>query len=189
MRLVATTSQTVGPFFQIGLSKMYVNDLTCSGARGERIAIRGRILDGDGQPVPDAVVEIWQANSEGKYAHPDDPQAKHIDPLFQGYGRTPTDDQGLFQFRTIKPGPVPAPDGKMQARHIAVSIFMRGLLKRLVTRIYFPDEPANSADYILNLVEPSRRFTLIANASPNQPGILEWNVFLQGPRETVFFEL
>ena len=189
MSLIATTSQTVGPFFQIGLSKMYLNDLTRSGARGERIEIRGRILDGDGQPVPDAVVEIWQANSEGKYAHPDDPQDKHIDPLFQGFGRTPTEDQGLFQFRTIKPGSVPGPDGKMQAPHIAVSIFMRGLLKRLVTRIYFADVSANASDYILNLVDPSRRSTLIANASPNQPGILEWNVFLQGPNETVFFEL
>jgi protocatechuate 3,4-dioxygenase, alpha subunit len=189
MSLVATTSQTVGPFFQTGLSKMYVNDLTRSGARGERIAIRGRILDGDGQPVPDAVVEIWQANSEGKYAHPDDPQDKPTDPQFQGYGRTPTDEQGLFQFRTIKPGAVPGPDGKMQAPHIAVSIFMRGLLKRLVTRIYFPDEPANNNDDILNLVEPSRRSTLIANAPPNQPGILEWHVFLQGPNETAFFEL
>lgn len=152
------------------------------------MTIEGRVLDGDGNPVPDALIELWQANAHGKYAHPGDDQDKPVEAGFTGYGRIPTDDNGKFRFTTIKPGQVPGPDGKQQAPHIAVSVLARGLLRRLVTRIYFPDEGANASDYVLNLVEPARRGTLIAKKVSGQAGALEWNVIMQGPGETVFFD-
>ena len=184
----ATTSQTVGPFFSIGMTRMKHDDLVSADISGERVVIEGHVLDGDGQPVPDAIIEIWQANSYGKYAHPEDQQDKPVEPSFSGYGRIPTDDEGKFRFTTIKPGPVPDLDGKLQAPHIVVSVFARGLLRRLVTRIYFPDEPANATDFVLNLVEASRRETLVAKKIADVSGKLEWNVILQGPNETVFFD-
>jgi protocatechuate 3,4-dioxygenase, alpha subunit len=189
MSLQATTSQTIGPYFQIGLNWLVQDNLAQEGVSGERIRIEGRVLDGDGAPVPDAFLEVWQANAHGKYAHPEDVQPKPIDPKFTGYGRIPTNREGIFRFATIKPGPVPGPEGKEQAPHLLVSVFMRGLLRRLVTRVYFPDEPLNAADYILNLVEPERRSTLIARRISGHPGALEWNVILQGSNETVFFDL
>ncbi len=188
MTLRATTSQTVGPFFTIGLTRMNRSELAGPGVSGERVTIEGRVVDGDGVPIPDAVIEIWQANSFGKYAHPEDLQDKPIEAGFSGYGRVPTDDAGRFSFTTIKPGAVPGPDGKMQAPHLAVSVFMRGLLKRLVARIYFPNEARNDADFVLSLVEPARRGTLIAGAVPGKAGVLEWNVVMQGEGETVFFD-
>jgi protocatechuate 3,4-dioxygenase, alpha subunit len=188
MSLRATTSQTVGPFFKIGLDWLNRDDLVGPGVSGERFTIEGTVLDGDSKPVPDALLEIWQANSHGKYAHPEDTQKKTVEPGFTGYGRIPTDDQGRFRFTTIKPGPVPGPDGKSQAPHIVVSVFARGLLRRLVTRIYFPHEPTNASDFALNQVEPARRGTLIAKKLGGQAGALEWNVVLQGPEETVFFD-
>jgi len=189
MSLRATTSQTVGPFFSIGFSWLYRDNLAGEGVSGEHVEISGRILDGDGKPVPDGIVEIWQANSQGKYAHPDDPQEKPIEEGFSGYGRVPTDDEGRFRFTTIKPERVPGPDGKLQAPHLAVSVFTRGLLRRLITRIYFPDEPSNAEDFALNLVEPARRATLIAKKIQGRTGELEWNVKLQGEGETVFFDI
>lgn len=189
MSLRATTSQTVGPFFRIGLEWLNRDNLVGEGVSGERVTIQGRILDADGIPVPDAMVEIWLANAHGKYAHPEDTQSKPLEPGFTGYGRIPTNSEGVFRFTTIKPGSVPGPDGNDQAPHIVVSIFMRGLLKRLITRMYFPDEPRNAGDYVLNLVEAERRSTLIAKRVSGDPGILEWDVALQGPDETVFFEL
>jgi protocatechuate 3,4-dioxygenase alpha subunit len=188
MSLTSTTSQTVGPFFLIGLERMSQENLAPPGVFGERIEIVGRVIDGDGAPVPDAVIEIWQANTHGKYAHPEDLQEKPIEPQFRGYGRSATDDDGKFHFTTIKPGRVPAPDGTLQAPHLAVSVFMRGLLIRLVTRIYFPNDPANDQDFALNLVEAPRRGTLIAKKAAGKPSLLEWNVVLQGPDETVFFD-
>jgi protocatechuate 3,4-dioxygenase, alpha subunit len=185
----ATTWQTVGPFFRIGLEWLYKDYIAGPGVKGERVEIRGHILDADGKGVPDAMLEFWQANSEGKYAHPEDQQRKPIEKDFQGFARVPTAADGSFRFTTVKPGRVPGRDDKLQAPHIVVSVFMRGLLSRLVTRIYFPDEPANSEDCALNLVEPSRRSTLIARKSPQNAADLEWNVVLQGPEETVFFEL
>lgn len=189
MSVHATTSQTVGPFFKIGFSWLYRDNLAGPGVAGERVEIAGRILDGDGKPVPDGIVEIWQANAQGKYAHPDDAQEKPGEPGFSGYGRVPTDDDGRFRFTTIKPGRVPGPDGNLQAPHLAVSVFTRGLLRRLVTRIYFPDEPSNAEDFALNLVDPGRRGTLIAKRMTGTTGALEWNVVLQGQGETVFFEI
>jgi protocatechuate 3,4-dioxygenase, alpha subunit len=203
MGLHATTSQTVGPFFQIGLARFYIDDLTGPGASGEKIEIEGRVFDGDGEPVPDGVIEIWQADTQGKYAHPEssrevesieenDSHAKEHEQVqrgqgaFRGFGRVPTQADGSFRFKTIKPGRVPAPDGTLQAPHIAVSIFTRGLLRRLVTRIYFPDEASNAEDFALKLVEAGRRHTLIAKKVHDRR--LEWNVVLQGADETVFFD-
>ena len=188
MTLRATTSQTIGPFFGIGLERLNRAELAAPGVAGERVTIEGRMLDADGVGVPDAVIELWQANSHGKYAHPEDPQDKPVDAGFQGYGRIPTDEDGKFRFTTIKPGAVPGPDGKLQAPHIAVSVFMRGLLRRLVTRIYFPDEPGNAEDFALGLVEPGRRGTLVARLAPGLDGVLKWDVIMQGPGETVFFD-
>ena len=185
----ATTSQTVGPFFKIGLEWLYRDNLVVKGISGERVTIQGRILDGDGLPVPDAIVEIWQANAHGKYNHPEDTKDKPLEPGFNGYGRAPTNAEGMFRFTTIKPGPVPDPNGKEQAPHLVISVFMRGVLLRLVSRMYFPDDTRNSDDQILNLVEPARRATLIAKKTVGGSGSLEWNVVLQGPEETVFFDL
>jgi protocatechuate 3,4-dioxygenase, alpha subunit len=184
----ATTSQTVGPFFHIGLNWLCVENLAGPDVSGERVEVEGRILDADGAGVADAMLELWQANAQGKYAHPEDTQEKLIEPGFQGCGRIATSQDGSFRFRTIKPGRVPGPDGKRQAPHIVVSVFMRGLLRRLVTRIYFPGEAANAEDFALNLIEPARRDTLIAKKLPRGEGLFEWNVVLQGPDETVFFD-
>jgi protocatechuate 3,4-dioxygenase alpha subunit len=184
----ATTSQTVGPFFSIGLDRLCTDNLAGPGVSGERLAIEGKVLDGDGHPVPDAVIEIWQANTHGKYVHPEDTQEKPLEQGFSGYGRVPTDDHGQFRFTTIKPGSVSGPGGKPQAPHLVVSVFMRGLLKRLITRIYFPGEAMNDSDFILSLVEPARRPTLIARRVPGHDALMRWNVVLQGSEETVFFD-
>jgi protocatechuate 3,4-dioxygenase, alpha subunit len=184
----ATTSQTVGPFFSIGFSRLNQSEIAGTNVAGTRITIEGRVIDGDGKPVPDAVLEIWQANTHGKYAHEEDTQDKPVDAGFRGFGRIPTDENGVFRISTIKPGSVPGPDGKPQAPHIVVSVFMRGLLRRLVTRIYFPGDAEQKADFALNLVPASRRETLIAKNVAGKSGMLEWNVVLQGPEETVFFD-
>ncbi len=198
MTLRATTWQTVGPFFKIGLAWLYRENLAGADVSGERIEITGRVLDGDGKTVPDAVLELWQANSHGKYAHPEDEQNKPLDAGFSGFGRIETDDQGLFRFTTVKPGQVPAPEssaktdaasGPLQAPHINVSICTRGLLRRLVTRIYFPEETANATDFALLQVDPARRSTLIARRSATLPSKFEWDVVLQGRNETVFFDI
>jgi len=188
MTLQATTSQTVGPYLHIGLTWLIVENLAGPEVSGERVSIEGRVLDGDGNPVNDALVEIWQANANGKYAHPQDTQAKPVERGFRGFGRSATDDQGTFRFHTIKPGRVPGPGGRLQAPHIAVNVLMRGMLKQLVTRIYFPNDPANAEDPVLGLVPAERRGTLIARPLTGKPGALAWNVILQGEDETVFFD-
>lgn len=187
MSLQATASQTVGPYFSIGLTKLNNDNLAGPEVTGQRVTIQGRVLDGDGKPVNDAMIEIWQANAHGKYAHPEDTQDKPLEPGFKGFGRVPTDDNGAFRFTTIKPGRVPGPGGATQAPHLVVGVFMRGLLKRLVTRIYFPDEPGNADDPILKLVPAERRQTVIARKSATA-GVLEWNIIVQGKEETVFFD-
>ncbi|HXM95146.1 MAG TPA: protocatechuate 3,4-dioxygenase subunit alpha [Candidatus Dormibacteraeota bacterium] len=183
----ATPSQTVGPFFSLGLEHLYATNLAPPDSSQPTVLIKGNILDGAGLPVPDAVMEIWQADSHGKYVQAKGAQDK-TKQSFEGFGRVPTNDDGAFRFTTIKPGCVPGPGGNVQAPHLVISIFTRGLLKRLVTRIYFPNEPANTADFVLNLVEPERRATLIARQSSEGTSVLEWNVVLQGPDETVFFD-
>jgi protocatechuate 3,4-dioxygenase alpha subunit len=176
MSLHATTSQTVGPYLHIGLTWLIIENLASARVPGERVAIEGRVVDGDGKPVNDALVEIWQADSRGRYGTK----------AFRGFGRSATDDQGRFRFQTIKPGRVPGPGGQLQAPHILAVIFMRGQLKQLVSRIYFPGESANATDPVLKLVPADRRATLLAKK--NGRGKLEWNVVLQGKDETVFFD-
>ena len=187
MSLEATSSQTVGPYLHIGLT-WYTPTELASGMPGERVAIEGRITDANGAPVSDALVEIWQANAAGHYAHPADDLPSSLDPKLRLWGRCPTDASGAFGFTTIKPGRVPYPDGRLQAPHINVTIFMRGLLKHLSTRIYFPGDPANAQDPILERVPAQRRDTLIAATDPGRAGTLVWNVVLQGKGETVFFD-
>jgi protocatechuate 3,4-dioxygenase alpha subunit len=186
MSLYATGNQTVGPYLHIGLAWLVTRDIAPPNSSGERVAIQGRLLDGDRKGVSDGLIEIWQANSHGKYAHPEDRQKKPLEPGFRGFGRVPTDAKGAFGFSTVKPGSVPGPAGREQAPHLVVSVFMRGLLKHLATRIYFPDEPANERDPILELVPPARRSTLTARRKG--PGVVEWDVILQGEGETVFFD-
>jgi protocatechuate 3,4-dioxygenase alpha subunit len=183
----STPSQTVGPFFSIGLARLNRTDLT-EGNAGERVAIQGRVLDGDGQPVPDAVLEIWQADADGRYHHPEHGGQPNGATSFFGFGRIPTDGHGQFSFTTIKPGPVHGTDGKPPAPHLQISVFMRGLLKQLVTRLYFPEEPLNASDPVLQIVPESRRETLIARQAGPKENTLEWNVCLQGESETVFFD-
>ena len=185
MGLHPTASQTIGPFLRIGLTPMFITEIAGPDVSGERVTIRGHVLDGDGKPVSDALIEVWQANAAGRYAHPDDTRERPLTPGFQGFGRSPTDDDGAFHFTTIKPGSVPSPDGKPQAPHLAVVVFMRGLLRQLVTRMYFPGDPANETDPVLQLVPVERRATLIAR--PVADGMLEWDIHLQGAGETVFF--
>jgi protocatechuate 3,4-dioxygenase alpha subunit len=186
MSLLLTASQTTGPFVAISFERTLIDDLAPPSIAGERFAIQGRVLDGDGKPVDDAVIEIWQANAHGKYAHPEDTREKLLEPEFKGFGRVLSDPQGAFRLKTIKPGRVPGPDGTLQAPHLVVLVFMRGLLKHLVTRVYFPDEPANAEDAVLGLIPAERRATLIARKAGD--GVLEWNVILQGPDETAFFD-
>jgi len=188
MSLLTTSSQTVGPFVTIGFAWLTTTDIAPPPVAGERVTVEGRMVDGDGKPVSDAVVEIWQANAQGKYAHPDDTQDKPVAAAFRGFGRIPTDAQGGFRFTTIKPGSVPGSGATMQAPHLMVSIFMRGLLKRLISRIYFPDNSANAGDAVLALVPADRRATLIAKQAGADASALTWNVILQGADETVFFD-
>jgi len=207
-----TPSQTVGPFFHYGLPWKGGADLVGRsdlGARlelfpeehyvlhvsaptgkpaGEVIEVAGRVIDGLGEPVVDAMIELWQANAAGRYASPDDVREDApLDPNFIGFGRTSTDEAGIWRFRTIRPGRVPDPDNGLQAPHLALSVFGRGLLKRLVTRLYFADAVGNDADPILELVPQERRDTLIARKGAD--GIWWLDIVLQGDRETVFFEL
>jgi protocatechuate 3,4-dioxygenase alpha subunit len=186
MSLRASASQTVGPFFELGMSWLYVRELGAAAKSGERVRIRGHIYDGTGAPVSDAVLEIWQADAHGHYASTPDDGAAATPAEFAGFGRIPTDNAGAFSFRTIKPGRVPGPGGRLQAPHLSIQIFMRGLLKPVHTRLYFPNDPANLADPVLALVPELRRASLIASAGPEAQ--LEWNVHLQGAQETVFFQ-
>ncbi|HTZ37516.1 MAG TPA: protocatechuate 3,4-dioxygenase subunit alpha [Stellaceae bacterium] len=188
-KLIPTPGQTVGPFFALGLDRPAWRDLAPAGASGERIAIEGRVLDGDGAPVPDAVIELWQANAAGRYDHVEDTQAdKPIDPNFHGYGRVATDPQGGFRITTIKPGAVPGRGNALQAPHINVAFFARGLLRQLFTRIYFSDEAANAADPLLAGIEDtSVRDTLIARKTGD--GVYRFDFVLQGQNETAFLDL
>ena len=188
MSLLTTASQTVGPFVAISFDNSIADDLAAPGVSGTRVTLRGRIVDGDGAPVSDAAIETWQANVHGRYAHPDDFQEKPVEESFTGFGRVMTDLRGEFRLATIKPGSTPGPGDVPQAPHLVVLVFMRGLLKHLATRVYFPGEPSNADDPVLKLVPPERRATLIARNIAAEPGVLEWNVILQGKEETVFFD-
>ena len=191
MSLNTTPSQTVGPFFSFGLTteKCSVRNIASPQAKGKRVVLTCRILDGDGVGLPDAMVEIWQADAQGIYNHPDDPQQKTCDPACTGFGRMGTNEDGVCEFETIKPGQVPGPNGADQAPHLNVAVFARGMLKQLYTRIYFADDPANQSDPTLALVPHERRQTLMAIANPAHPGHWKFDLWLQGEQETVFFDV
>jgi protocatechuate 3,4-dioxygenase alpha subunit len=191
-----TPSQTVGPFFAYGLTPTgrynwndaFTNNLVTSDTTGERIRIEGQVLDGDGQPVPDCMLEIWQADAQGRFADPKDkrelPNSK-----FKGFGRCGTDASGQYAFDTIKPGSVPDSDGKPQAPHILVAIFARGMLLHNYTRIYLDGEAANASDPVMALVPADRRTTLIAKRISGDNNVYRFDIHLQGDNETVFFEI
>jgi protocatechuate 3,4-dioxygenase alpha subunit len=205
-----TPSQTVGPFFHYSLPWKGGADLVGQsglGARpelfppahdrltvnaprgpvtGEIIEIAGRLFDGDGAPVPDALIEIWQANAAGRYASAADARdAVPLDPNFIGFGRAATAEDGSYCFRTIRPGRVPGPGNSLQAPHIAIGILGRGLLNRVVTRLYFAGADGNDEDPILALVPEARRATLLA---VEDNGVWRFDIVLQGRAETVFFD-
>ena len=188
-KLIPTPGQTVGPFFALGLDRPEWSDLTRDNPEGERIVIEGRVLDGDGAPVPDALIEFWQANAAGRYDHAADEQTdKKLDPRFLGYGRAATDPQGRFHIKTIKPGPVPGRGNTLQAPHINVAFFARGLLRQLHTRIYFAGEAANVADPLLTAIEDATaRRSLIAHRS--EGGAYRFDIILQGNGETAFLDI
>jgi protocatechuate 3,4-dioxygenase, alpha subunit len=188
---LTTPSQTVGPFFRLGLDHLAVADVTTPEVTGRTITIQGTVYDGDGRPVTDALIESWQASPDGNYSAPsetsDSPTRRPAG--FRGFARVATDDTGHFELRTIMPGPTPGPGGTTQAPHLVVTIFMRGLLKQLVTRIYFGDDDTIGTDPILNLIEEPRRHTLLATPQPSDDAAYAWDVWLQGPEETVFFDV
>ncbi|AHH95580.1 protocatechuate 3,4-dioxygenase subunit alpha [Kutzneria viridogrisea] len=185
---MTTPSQTVGPFFALpgGIPWPDGPEVVPAGTPGA-VLISGTVLDGAGAPVPDAVIETWQASPTGRFAHPDDPRGA-VQEGFRGFGRCATDAQGRYWVRTVKPGALPTADGQVEAPHLDVSVLARGLLNRLVTRIYFPDEPAaNAADPVLAAIaDPAERASLVA--VPTQDG-LRFDIRLQGEGETTFFEV
>ena len=192
-----TPSQTVGPFFKYGLtpSRQYAwNDaftanLVTPDASGDRIRVEGTVYDGDGAPVPDCMLEVWQADAQGRFSDPQDQRALP-NTAFRGFGRCGTDGEGRYSFDTIKPGSVPDPDGKPQAPHLLLAVFARGMLRHLYTRIYFDGEAANGSDAVLALVPTARRATLIAKRQPgNGSAVYKLDLRLQGGEETVFFDV
>ena len=189
MSELLTPSQTVGPYFAMRLPWDQGPYVVPEGTPGA-ITIFGRLYDGAGEAIPDGLIETWQASPDGRFAHPDDPRGPVPggDKDFRGFGRVPTGRDGSFRIVTRKPGALPAGGGRIEAPHIDVSVFARGMLDRSVTRIYFPDEEAaNAADPVLQAVPEDRRATLIA--VPVQEGLLQFDIYMQGPAETVFFDL
>ncbi len=188
--LIPIPSQTVGPFFRIGLSgPRAVQRIAAVGVKGERVKLVVTVFDAEDQPIHDCLIETWQANADGKYNHPDDKQEKPLDPAFRGFGRQATDQNGVCSFETIKPGRVPGPQGTPQAPHLAVSVFSRGMLNRLPTRIYFAGDPANEQDPILALVPKERRATLLAQPVEGESGEWQFTIRFGGADETVFFDV
>ena len=184
-RLGVTPAQTVGPYLHIGL-RWPDGPYVVPEGTPDAFWIRGRIFDGAGTAVVDAMVESWQADPDGHFDHPDDPRGARPAgvPGFRGFGRAETDTHGWYALHTVRPGPLPTPDGETEAPHLNLSVFGRGLLHRLVTRIYFPDDPANATDPVLRTVDPGRRDTLVAR--PVADGY-QFDIRLQGEHETVFF--
>lgn len=184
-----TPSQTVGPYFSMRLSAEGENILT---TRDDRIVIEGRVIDGRGDHIEDALLEIWQAAPSGRYNHPDDTRDDlALEPSFTGFGRAASDfETGAYRFETLKPGPVPDPEGRFQAPHISLIVQGRGMLNAVFTRIYFSDEEdANSDDLVLRRVPASRRQTLIAQLEEgSNPPTYRFDIHMQGEGETVFFD-
>ena len=186
-----TPSQTIGPFFHDALLRDGVDDLDPRGTAGRPVVIVGTVRDGAGTPVDDAMVEVWQPDGEGRFRHPldrwDDAHAE----AFVGFGRVATDLEGGFRVRTVMPGPVAAPAGGLQAPHLNVHLFARGLLDRLMTRIYFEGDPTNADDPVLRACAPERRATLLAVLDGTEDGVprYRFDIRIQGDDETVFFAL
>ncbi len=192
MKLTPTGSQTIGPFFREALKRPAWSDLTREGVEGEPIRIDGAVFDGDRAPVPDALIEIWQAGPDGRYAHPEDIGPVPSDRLFRGFGRACTDAEGRFWFRTVVPGGVEGADGVRQAPHLTVNVFARGLLRQLVTRIYFSDRAEENAhDPVLASIADDARATLIAEKIAPAGGFpsYRFDIVLQGAGETAFFAI
>jgi protocatechuate 3,4-dioxygenase, alpha subunit len=183
MRSILSGSQTVGPFFRIGLEHLCAQDAPTKVDGAQTVQVRGRVFDGEGVPVPDAVLEIWHADTEGRFGRGEPAQSGRS----ACFTRAATDDDGSFSFVIPMPGAISCGGGEKQAPHLAVLVFARGLLRHLMTRMYFPAEPAIAADPVLQLVPEDRRRTLIAQKNPQRHGELEWDVVLQGNEETVFF--
>jgi len=181
-----TPSQTIGPFYWGTIVKAYRADLAPPGVTGERIEVVLILHDGNSAIVPDGLFEIWQANSHGRYNHPDDRRNLPLDVGFDGFGRASTDTKGSAHFSTVKPGRVPWPEGGMQAPHINISVFARGLLNRLATRVYFDGDPANGEDPVLKSIDQARRATLLAKRDGQ--GVWRLPIHLGGAQETVFFD-
>ena len=185
MYLIPTPSQTAGPYLHLGLTKVEcLSRAAGNRISGERIQLLVRIFDGDGLPVPDAVIELWQADADGNY-----PDSTYSDTGFRGFGRMPTSEDGACRFETIKPGRVKGAGNTMQAPHVNVSVMARGLLKRLATRVYFAEEPSNAVDTVLASVPESRRWTLFAHRDAGQASLWRFDVRLRGEGETVFFDV
>jgi protocatechuate 3,4-dioxygenase, alpha subunit len=184
--LPQTPSQTIGPFFAVALCWPDGPDVVPEGTPGA-VWLGGRVTDGAGEPVPDALVETWQADGAGRFAHPDDPRGP-VSSGFRGFGRCPTDADGRWAVRTVKPGPLPTAEGGLEAPHVNVSVFARGLLNRVVTRVYFPDETeANAADPLLaSIPDSSVRARLVAVAEGDG---LRFDIRLQGTQETPFLAI
>jgi len=189
MDLIPTPSQTVGPFFRMELTtdEHCVTCVAGPQANGERVWITFRVLDGDGAPVNDAMIEIWQADSNGKYNHPDDMQPRQVAAGWIGFGRLASGEDGSCVLETIMPGRTAG--STPQAPHLVVAVFARGMLKQLYTRVYFAGDPANREDPILELVPPERRETLLARPDPGRRGHWMFDVRIQGDQETVFFDV
>jgi protocatechuate 3,4-dioxygenase alpha subunit len=194
--LGVTPTQTVGPFFAPALLRDPWNVLTNDDTVGQRIRVEGRVTDGAGAPVPDAMIEIWQANSYGRFNHPRDTRNLPLDPEFTGFGRSGTDDDGIYWFETVKPGPVPFNEAsdQLQAPHLSVTIHARGMLNHSQTRLYFEDEPSNDTDPILALVPAARRATLIARRTADSDGAVDdvvyrLDIVLQGQGETALLNI
>lgn len=186
MSRALTPSQTIGPFYFGTVTNAYRQDLAVAGVAGERIEIALTLHDAAGAIVPDGLLEIWQANSHGRYNHPEDRRNLPLDPGFEGFGRASTDTTGCARFSTVKPGRVPWPAGGLQAAHINISVFARGVLNRLATRLYFEGDEALADDPVLKLVDPARRTTLIATRDGD--GVWRLPIHLGGPNETAFFD-
>lgn len=183
-----TPSQTVGPYFSMRLAGVGENILT---TRVGRIVIEGKVLDGEGSHIEDALLEIWQAGPSGRYRHPDDTRDLELEPDFTGFGRAATDfETGQYRFETLKPGPVPDREGALQAPHISLVVQGRGMLNPTFTRIYFSDEEeANADDLVLRGIPESRRPTLIAELQRGtDPPVYRFDITMQGEHETVFFD-
>jgi protocatechuate 3,4-dioxygenase alpha subunit len=186
--LVATGSQTVGPFFHFGLTTdARQGQMAGPQTPGERLQLRVEVLDGAGSPVPDAMVELWQADAEGRDVTAPDHRDPSPGASFLGWGRLPTGEDGTCVFRTVRPGRMPDGAGALQAAHINVCLFMRGLLRQIHTRIYFAGDPAQAQDVVLGMVPADRRGTLLAQ--PDADGTWTFVIRLQGAEETVFFDV